>query len=515
MKRLKNFALDNTQWKKSIPVPVYDEKPEYIAFYERAWELAHDHIKDIQGLPQTPYMDEAFCNTDIWIWDTCFMMFFCKYAPDVFPGIETLVNFYKIIHDAWPLPIVRIKDGKPPRKADGPDDVKQLCLHIPDNPPLFAWAELNYAMMTGDREHLRKLLLEERYLQKHFSFLENLTEKGWKTKFTRAPTCLVKRPDGYYWEGGRSGMDNTPRGREGNHASAERPNNPKMLWIDAISQQALSCLCISRIAALLDEEELRAEWEKRYSIFKEKINRLYWDDADGMYYDLLETTMEKIPILTPASFWPLLAEIPGKEQANRMCHALEDTEKLGGAVPWVSLSRDDSDFSELGDYWRGSVWLPTAYMGTKGLEKYGHFKLAHACARKILDHMYRTWREYEPHTIWECYDPVRCSPARTCRNEQLVRPDFCGWSALGPISLFIENVIGITGASAFTNTVEWHLPENSKDAIGIRNYTFGSVTADMIYHDGLLETVSDAPFTLLLDRHVCAVPAGKSSQQIQ
>ena len=293
-----------------------------------------------------------------------------------------------------------------------------------------------------------------------------------------------------------------------------RPNNPKMLWIDAISQQALSCLCISRIAALLGEEEIRTEWEKRYSGFKEKINRLYWDDAGGMYYDLLETTMEKIPILTPASFWPLLAEIPAQEQADRMCRVLEDPEKLGGVVPWVTLSRDDPDFHESGAYWRGSVWLPTAYMGTKGLEKYGQFKLAHDCACKILGHMYRTWRDVSPHTIWECYNPVSCYPALTCRNEQLVRKDFCGWSALGPISLFIENVIGITGADAFTNTVEWHLPENPKGAIGIRNYTFGSVTADMICREGVLETVSDGVFTLRINGRDHLISEGTHSQKI-
>ena len=95
----KNFDLNNPDWKKEIPIPVFEEKPEYLELYDLAWNLAHDHIYDIPGMPQNPYMDEAFLITDMRIWDTCFMMFFCKYAPNVFPGIETLNNFYKPLHD--------------------------------------------------------------------------------------------------------------------------------------------------------------------------------------------------------------------------------------------------------------------------------------------------------------------------------------------------------------------------------------------------------------------------------
>ena len=64
----RNFGCEN--WREFIPLPVYDEKPEYIDFYIKAWELAFEHIKHVPGMPQTPYMDEAFCDTQIWIWDS-------------------------------------------------------------------------------------------------------------------------------------------------------------------------------------------------------------------------------------------------------------------------------------------------------------------------------------------------------------------------------------------------------------------------------------------------------------
>lgn len=87
-------------------------------------------------------------------------------------------------------------------------------------------------------------------------------------------------------------------------------------------------------------------------------------------------------------------------------------ERLGGPLPLLSLARNDADFNaENGCYWRGSLWLPTAYMAVKALEKYGEFELARDCARKILEHQYRTFAEYEPHTVWECYAPNAPEPA--------------------------------------------------------------------------------------------------------
>ncbi len=506
--KAKNFDVKNTLWKNSIPKPVFEEHPEYAAFYERTWEIARDHVLPLEGMPQTPYMDEAFLLSDIWIWDTCFMMFYCKYAADVFPGIETLNNFYMPLHDGAPLPKVLMHN--PPEWTGYKDgEMAQVRIHIPDNPPLFAWAEYSYALMTGDEAHLRELLLEKQYLQKHFEFFESFTEAGWGTKYTRAPTCLVKHPDGYFWEGGRSGMDNTPRGRTGRRAEVERPNNPEMLWVDAIAQQALSADFIARIARRLGETETAEKWQKVYEEISRKVNELYWDEEDGVYYDIHCTTHAKMKCLTPASFWPMLAGIPTAEQAERMCKVLTDPNLLGGQVPWTTVARNDPDFEpEYGHYWRGAMWLPTAYMGIKALERYGKFELANDCARRIVDHMYITWRDYEPHTVWECYSPTKHEPAK--HGETRVRPDFCGWSALGPIALFLENVIGITGADAFHNTLSWNLPANIKGAIGVENYSFGDVVCSVILKDGVIRTESTAPFTLIVNGRSFAVPAGSA-----
>ena len=53
MKQIKNFN-PSIEWKSKVPDIIYDEHPEYIQLYWKAWELAHDHIKDVPNLPQTP-----------------------------------------------------------------------------------------------------------------------------------------------------------------------------------------------------------------------------------------------------------------------------------------------------------------------------------------------------------------------------------------------------------------------------------------------------------------------------
>lgn len=92
-----SFASEPACWYGELPRPVFDEKPELVDFYYKAWDLAHSRIDEVPGLPAPRYMDEAHRSDRIWIWDTCFMVHFCKYCPDEFPGIASLENFYGVM----------------------------------------------------------------------------------------------------------------------------------------------------------------------------------------------------------------------------------------------------------------------------------------------------------------------------------------------------------------------------------------------------------------------------------
>lgn len=480
-----------------IPQPVFDAEPGYVELYWKAWEQAYAHVKWQKGLVQPLYMDEGLWDDTIWIWDSEFMVMFCKYAPKLFPGIQTLDNFYYTMLE---------------------DSGSSLRIQHPDNPPFFAWVENDYYKITGDRDHIRELLLDKKFPQRYWDLFPTLSPER-KLQFDHYPIALKYKGIGYEWNGISSGMDNTPRTRAGKG----------MLWVDAISQQALSALYISRLAKVAGDRATAREFEKKCKELRGIVNKYYWDDSDGCYYDIVpapsgETAsvadVQASPsawrttgILTPASFWPMLAEIPSKAQARRMTEFALRPDKLGGEVPWVTVSRDDPDFdANDGWYWRGSMWLPTAYMGIKALEKYGFQEAADTTAEKVLSWMHRTYCDYEPHTIWECYSPT--APTPSSNHGKRVRPDFCGWSALGPISLFIENVLGFHDIDASSRTVRWDIRHDCRH--GLNNLTFGDTTTDLLY-DPAASTVtirSNKPYCLILNGKSHRIRAGVTTISI-
>ena len=214
-------------------------------------------------------------------------------------------------------------------------------------------------------------------------------------------------------------------------------------------------------------------------------------------------------VLTPASMWPMLAEIADSDQVDALAGVLSDPRKLGGERPIPSVSRDDPTFSPEGTYWRGGIWMPKVYMAVKGLEKNGKVALADEIARKMVALQYRTWRDFEPHTIWECYSPTEDKPS-TNKVGVWSRPDFCGWSALGPISLFIENMLGFREVNAPENRIVW-TPDSGKRS-GIRNLKMGGKPFTLIAHPDRneAEIVASVPFTLVLNGRELALPEGRS-----
>lgn len=506
----KNFTAPD--WEKYLPLPVCEEHPEYVEFYKKAWTLAHDHVRSIPGMPQDPYMDEAFCDTQVWIWDTCFMSLFCKFAQEAFPGVETFNNFYEVLYKGNLLPEIIPGEKEPFWTGATPGVSTNIKVHIADNPPLFAWGEYENAMIHGDVDYVKELLYGSKALQRHYEWIESLRSPQ-QLKGVLLPTNLTHEECGYTWEGGCSGMDNTPRGRDAVGSPKERPNNPDMLWIDAICQQALSARCIARLFALVGDGEGEREWNEKFLEKKEIINRLYWDDEDGFYYDIDRRDHSFLKVATAASYWAMTSGAATRERAETMIKKARDPECLGGEVPLLSLARDDGDFDPQGRYWRGSLWLPTAYAALRGLSEYGFYKEAHEAGHNIFKHMLATYKEFEPQTIWECYSPTEHKPGTVPAHDGkgYVRPDFCGWSALGPISVLIECVLGFQHINAFERVVEWAKPDCFSGKIGIKNLRFGDVVTDIVAENGQVSVKTNVPYTLRINGKDYAVVEGDNS----
>ncbi len=473
-------------WQNEIPKVIYPDS-EIVALYEKTWEIAADRVRiGPEGLPASPYLDENCYEDQIWIWDSCFMVMFSKYAPAAYPGKQTLDNLYFPIHEDIPTP---------------------LRVHLRDNPPLFAWIEHDNYVFTADKGHINYVLREKKFLQRHFEYFNTIPYNDKNEAISPNPIFRKVIKDdsgkiiGFSWTGGASGMDNTPRGRDAG-------GYYNIMWIDAISQQALSALYISRLSALCGDKKGTKLWKGRYEELKSIINEKYWNEEDGFYYDVDIKSGEHCKIKTPASFWAMLAEIPSKEQAARMVEYMRSDKYMGGKYPWVSLSRDDRDFNgATGDYWRGGIWLPMVYMGTKALEKYGYYELADALAMNVLQQQLRTYKSVEPNTVWECYAPSEDKPST--EHGRRARPDFCGWSALGPISLLIENVMGFREVNALKKQVVWDL-KSENGTHGITNLHFGGVVTDIVYNSDTkqIEVKSNTKYKLIIKGKKHNITAG-------
>ncbi|MBP5543036.1 MAG: hypothetical protein ILM98_03095 [Kiritimatiellae bacterium] len=479
-------SIDKTERKGRVPEVVLDEDPDLAEFSAFAWESALRHVARREGVPQSPYMDEGFAPNRIWIWDTCFMALFARYAPDLLPGVASLDNFYRPMLDGEPT---------------------ALPVHIPDNPPLFAWAEWEHYLQTGDAARMDLVFHKMRYPQRMFRLFERF-QAGDRMPCQSSvfPVMWEKRPLGYMWTGGRSGMDNTPRGDFSASVFDNDPRYLSVLWIDAISQQALACRIIHEVTG-------RDIWERRFRAFAETINANYWDEETGAYYDIATSAPHgKARVLTPASFWPLLAGVVPPERARRLAAHLENPDELGGAVPFPSVARNSRHFDSGGRYWRGGVWLPTAYVCVRGLEENGFAELADRLAEQLVRWQMETWRQCEPHTIWECYSPTEPKPATGKFPEKAesggARPDFCGWSALGPINMVIENIVGIR-CDALRRRIEWRL--HRADRHGVRHLHFDGGTVSLVFNGAsAIEAETDVPFTLCVNGTAHEVPRGRS-----
>lgn len=477
------------EWRNEVPEVVFPDTG-LVNLYYKTWETAAGRVRrGPAGLPASPYLDENCYDDQIWIWDTCFMTLFSKYCPSVYPGKETMQNLYVPLHDHRPTP---------------------LKIHLRDNPPIFAWVEDAYYRFTGDQAQAQLVVKDKRYLQRHFDFFNNVPTESQDTLITPDYNPIRKRTirnaagqiEGYVWWGNTSGMDNTVRGREAGGYDS-------IMWVDAICQQTLSARCIARMAQELGMKAEAKQWQQRYDTLRTTINRLYWDEQDGFYYDINVNNHQPCRIKSVGSFWALLAGIPTKAQATRMIKYLESEKYFGGRYPWPSISRDDPDFNaETGDYWRGGVWIPMAYMGTKALEEYGFYALADTLARRTLMQQLRTYQNYSPHTIWETYSPSADLPSTEWGNR--VRQDFCGWSALGPISLFIENILGFREVNALTRTIRWDL-NKQQGRQGIRQLRFGDIVCSVEYvpETNILQTTTNKSFTLLINGQRIRVRKGE------
>jgi glycogen debranching enzyme len=425
---------------KLLPSPVLEDNPELVELYWAAWKLAFKNMKKPNpgsGFVSN-YLDEGF-SPQIFQWDTIFMVMFARYGDRVFPGIRSLDNFYARQHaNGFICREIKESNGEDSHKETESGAV---------NPPLFSWAEMENYRVTGDKPRLELVLP---VLEKYAAWLEQ----------ARRSRGTVH---GLYWNNGLgSGMDNTPRKGSG--------------WVDMSSQMVIQYNNLSEISSVLGLEDKAADYRARAAEIGERINKWMWNEADGLYYDV-DDNGKQLKWKTAACFWPMLAGITSPAQEEKLIANLKDPKSFWRLNVFPTLAADQKGYDPTGRYWRGGVWAPTNYAIIRGLSLRGHDDFAAEAVVRYLGQLSEVYRQTG--TLWELYAPDRPSPGSSVLGDKTpfkARPDFVGWTGLGPIAMLIENIIGLR-ADAPNNRLVWHLGRT--DRFGIDNFKFGDVIVSL------------------------------------
>jgi len=147
---------------------------------------------------------------------------------------------------------------------------------------------------------------------------------------------------------------------------------------------------------ILNREPEAATWRKRARDRAAIINRLMWDEKDGVYYDynFVHKTRRPYPFLT--TFYPLWAGIASKEQAARVLGNLPKFERPGGLLTSTNQS---------GSQWDAPFgWAPLEMIAIPAMRRYGYNKDAN---RATVEFLSLIEQEFLKHgNIVEKYDVV-------------------------------------------------------------------------------------------------------------
>jgi alpha,alpha-trehalase len=154
---------------------------------------------------------------------------------------------------------------------------------------------------------------------------------------------------------------------------------------------------MAEILSLLGRPSLVHVWTARAQERRQTINRLMWDEQDGLYYDynFVEQKLRRYPFIT--AFYPLWVGIADERQAARMVANLRLFERPGGLLTstQVTGSQWDAPFG----------WAPTEMIAIQGLRRYGYNDEADRITANFLSLILKEFIKHK--TIVEKYDVER------------------------------------------------------------------------------------------------------------
>jgi len=189
------------------------------------------------------------------------------------------------------------------------------------------------------------------------------------------------------WE---SGQDDLP-----NFDGVPFSESTGTLMMDCIDLNALYILdteMMRNIARELGNVRDTGEFDREYREMVQAVNRTLWHPGKNFYFDRFwegHFSTRK----AASNFYPLIAGVPDRQQAQKMVERLQDEDQFWGDYVIPTISREDPAFPDQ-QYWRGTIWPPTNYLVYQGLKRYRFDEIASRFAVKSARLFLRSWNRY-------------------------------------------------------------------------------------------------------------------------
>jgi len=190
---------------------------------------------------------------------------------------------------------------------------------------------------------------------------------------------------------------------------------------------ALEGESIAEMAAILGYEEDAKMLTRHTQDFKERIDRVLWDEERGLYAN--RHWEEGYAPPSPTSFYPLVAGIPDEERAKRLIQHIFDEEEFWTKAALPSVWKKHPAVTD-DVYWRGRMWPPLNFFTYLGLKRYGFEQEAYRLAERSAEVFHHCWE-----TERACYENYN---SFTGVGKSVDSDPFYGWGALIPLMWVYE-----------------------------------------------------------------------------
>jgi neutral trehalase len=417
--------------KRNVP-KVHYYNQDFVDIYVRSWNMIDDCWA--KGTAQNNFAPLFFSlpkSSVINQLEACYSVFTLVYSNRIYQAHAALDNFYA----------KQEANGAIRGEYDIETGEAVLDSHNPEGllPPLFAWSEFDLYHKTGVKKRIKEILPT---LERYFAFID----------------AVAFHED--------IGLYTVPLLATGMPGSSRKDMHYP---VDYNCQMAIFALYMAQLGDILNDKEIAFLYKKRYFMLKTKINALMWNNESGFYYDLNKDGRQ-IKVKTLAAYWSLIAELPSKENSERLIALLSDTKVFGAPNPFPTLAMNEKDFDENGGFYNGSVHPELTYMIIKGLEKNEKFEFAREIA---VRHLYFILDTYHLEgnakgALWQAYQPLKDGPARMPDGQgaDVNKSDYLVTTSLITIAVMIENIVGLY-ISLPRKTVDWIVP--MLELMGIEN----------------------------------------------